>query len=179
MIKIGWWSEWWVGECFFWYRLTWVILDKGHKTVVVLLWIIDFLSFLSSTVLAFRFYLMKLFIESRTATWCRVDECTNMMAMAAEWCQSLVQWKSGGYHTTPSWWFAALYNICDLSTLLRDFVIRPKYMGRLDGPIWWVFMLAVRNSCWHDLTLWTLWGQVLRPWPSYWCMLACVSWNCW
>jgi len=29
LIKIGWWSGWWVGECFFWYRLTWVIPDKG------------------------------------------------------------------------------------------------------------------------------------------------------
>jgi len=28
-------SGWWVGECFFWYRLTRVVLAKGHKTVVV------------------------------------------------------------------------------------------------------------------------------------------------
>jgi len=35
LIKIGWWSGWWVGECFFWYRLTWVIPDKGPKMVIV------------------------------------------------------------------------------------------------------------------------------------------------
>jgi len=30
LIKIGWWSGWWVvGECFFSYRLTWVVPDKG------------------------------------------------------------------------------------------------------------------------------------------------------
>ena len=29
LIKIGWWSGWWVGECFFWYRLAQVVLDKG------------------------------------------------------------------------------------------------------------------------------------------------------
>jgi len=29
MIKIGWRSGWWVGECFFWYWLTWVVPDKG------------------------------------------------------------------------------------------------------------------------------------------------------
>jgi len=29
LIKIGWWSGWWVGECFFWYQLTRVVLDKG------------------------------------------------------------------------------------------------------------------------------------------------------
>jgi len=31
LIKIGWWSGsgWWVGECFFWYWLTWVVPDKG------------------------------------------------------------------------------------------------------------------------------------------------------
>ena len=29
LIKIGWWSGWWVGECFFWYRLTRVVPDKG------------------------------------------------------------------------------------------------------------------------------------------------------
>jgi len=28
LIKIGW-SGWWVGECFFWYRLTRVVPDKG------------------------------------------------------------------------------------------------------------------------------------------------------
>jgi len=28
LIKIGWWSGWWVGECFFWYRLAWVVPDK-------------------------------------------------------------------------------------------------------------------------------------------------------
>jgi len=28
LIKIGW-SGWWVGECFFWYRLTLVVPDKG------------------------------------------------------------------------------------------------------------------------------------------------------
>jgi len=28
-------SGWWVDECFFWYRLTRVVLAKGHKTVVV------------------------------------------------------------------------------------------------------------------------------------------------
>ena len=40
LIKIGWWSGWWVGECFFWYRLTQVDPDKltkGRKTVVVVL----------------------------------------------------------------------------------------------------------------------------------------------
>ena len=35
LIKIGWWSGWWVGECFFWYWLTRVVPDKGRKTVVV------------------------------------------------------------------------------------------------------------------------------------------------
>ena len=29
LIKIGWWSGWWVGECFFWYWLTWVVPGKG------------------------------------------------------------------------------------------------------------------------------------------------------
>jgi len=29
LIKIGWWSRWWVGECFFCYRLTRVVPDKG------------------------------------------------------------------------------------------------------------------------------------------------------
>jgi len=29
LIKTGWWSGWWVGECFFWYRLMQVIPDKG------------------------------------------------------------------------------------------------------------------------------------------------------
>ena len=29
LIKIGWWSGWWVGECFFWYQLTRVVPDKG------------------------------------------------------------------------------------------------------------------------------------------------------
>jgi len=29
LIKIGWWSGWWVGECFFWYRLTREVPDKG------------------------------------------------------------------------------------------------------------------------------------------------------
>jgi len=29
LIKIRWWSGWWVGECFFWYRLTRVAPDKG------------------------------------------------------------------------------------------------------------------------------------------------------
>jgi len=29
LIKIGWWSGWWVGECFFSYRLTRVVPDKG------------------------------------------------------------------------------------------------------------------------------------------------------
>jgi len=29
LIEIGWWSGWWVRECFFWYQLTWVIPDKG------------------------------------------------------------------------------------------------------------------------------------------------------
>ena len=28
LINIGWWSGWWVGECFFWYRLTRVVPDK-------------------------------------------------------------------------------------------------------------------------------------------------------
>ena len=28
LIKIGWWWGWWVGECFFWYRLTRVVPDK-------------------------------------------------------------------------------------------------------------------------------------------------------
>ena len=35
LIKTGWWSGWWVGECFFWYRLTRVVRTKGSKTVVV------------------------------------------------------------------------------------------------------------------------------------------------
>jgi len=40
LITVGWWSGWWVGECFFWYRLTRVVPDKGpgaqgRKTVVV------------------------------------------------------------------------------------------------------------------------------------------------
>ena len=35
LIKIGWWSGQWVGECFFWYRLTRVVPPKGHKTTVV------------------------------------------------------------------------------------------------------------------------------------------------
>ena len=30
LIKIGWWSGWWVGECFFSYRLTRVVPDKGQ-----------------------------------------------------------------------------------------------------------------------------------------------------
>jgi len=35
LIKDVWWSGWvWVGEWFFWYRLTWVVADKGPKTVV-------------------------------------------------------------------------------------------------------------------------------------------------
>jgi len=25
LIKIGWWSGWRVGECFFWYQLTWLL----------------------------------------------------------------------------------------------------------------------------------------------------------
>jgi len=29
LIKIGWWSGWWVGEFFFWYRLTRVVPDRG------------------------------------------------------------------------------------------------------------------------------------------------------
>ena len=29
LIKIAWWSAWWVGGCFFWYRLTRVVPDKG------------------------------------------------------------------------------------------------------------------------------------------------------
>jgi len=29
LTNIGWWSEWRVGECFFWYRLTRVVQDKG------------------------------------------------------------------------------------------------------------------------------------------------------
>jgi len=29
LIKTGWWSGWRVGECFFWYRLTRVLPDKG------------------------------------------------------------------------------------------------------------------------------------------------------
>ena len=29
LIKSGWWSGWWVSECFFWYRLTQVVPDKG------------------------------------------------------------------------------------------------------------------------------------------------------
>jgi len=28
LIKIGWWSGWWVGECFFLYQLSCVVLDK-------------------------------------------------------------------------------------------------------------------------------------------------------
>jgi len=35
LIKIGWWSGWWVGECFFWYRLTRVVPDKGPQNVAV------------------------------------------------------------------------------------------------------------------------------------------------
>ena len=45
LTKDVWWSGWvWVGECFFWYRPTWVVLDKGplngcvcsvHRTVTV------------------------------------------------------------------------------------------------------------------------------------------------
>jgi len=31
LIKIGWWSGWWVGECFFWYWLTRIVLDKGPQ----------------------------------------------------------------------------------------------------------------------------------------------------
>ena len=31
LINIGWWSGWWVGECFFWYRLNWVVPDKGPQ----------------------------------------------------------------------------------------------------------------------------------------------------
>jgi len=31
LIKIGWWSSWWAGECLFWYWLTRVILDKGPQ----------------------------------------------------------------------------------------------------------------------------------------------------
>jgi len=29
LIKIAWWSGWLVSECFFWYRLTRVVPDKG------------------------------------------------------------------------------------------------------------------------------------------------------
>ena len=29
LIKLGWWSWWWVGECFFWYQLIRVVQDKG------------------------------------------------------------------------------------------------------------------------------------------------------
>jgi len=29
LIKVGWWSGWWVGKCFFWYQLTRVVPDKG------------------------------------------------------------------------------------------------------------------------------------------------------
>jgi len=29
LIRIGWWSGWWVGECFFWYWLTQVVPDWG------------------------------------------------------------------------------------------------------------------------------------------------------
>jgi len=29
LIKIEWWSGCWVGECFFWYRLTRAVPDKG------------------------------------------------------------------------------------------------------------------------------------------------------
>ena len=35
LIKIAWWSGWWLGECFFWYQLTLVVWTKGHKMVVV------------------------------------------------------------------------------------------------------------------------------------------------
>jgi len=28
LINLGWWWGWWVGECFFWYRLTRVVPDK-------------------------------------------------------------------------------------------------------------------------------------------------------
>ena len=38
LIKIGWLSGWWVGECFLWCWLTRVVPGtKGHKTVVVLI----------------------------------------------------------------------------------------------------------------------------------------------
>jgi len=34
-IKDDWWSgKMWMGECFFWYRLTQLILNKGCKTIV-------------------------------------------------------------------------------------------------------------------------------------------------
>ena len=29
LIKTGWWSGWWEGECFFWCRFTRAVLDKG------------------------------------------------------------------------------------------------------------------------------------------------------
>jgi len=35
LIKIGWWSGWWVGECFFWYRFIWVVPEKGPYAIVV------------------------------------------------------------------------------------------------------------------------------------------------
>jgi len=37
LIKIGRWSGLWVGECFFWYRLTRAVPDKGCKTIVAVI----------------------------------------------------------------------------------------------------------------------------------------------
>jgi len=32
--RYDWWPRWvWVGECFFWYRLTWVVPDKFHRAI--------------------------------------------------------------------------------------------------------------------------------------------------
>jgi len=40
-------TGWWVGECFFWYRLT-RIRTKGHKTVVVVV-VVVFVAFYFSS----------------------------------------------------------------------------------------------------------------------------------
>ena len=39
LIKIGWWSGWWVGECFFWYRLTRLVrtCQRAVKRLLLLL----------------------------------------------------------------------------------------------------------------------------------------------
>jgi len=49
VVDTGWWSGWWVGECFFWYQLTWVVRTKGCKTVVVVVLLLTMLWFASET----------------------------------------------------------------------------------------------------------------------------------